>query len=458
MRILAQLKLPLRCCALLALLATAWPTAAQPPASDEFVAILGRFGVLLPQTYADYNPFFMLELEGKKFYGSSYRWKLDTDQVLIGYADGPLNAETQPETFLKSVAAVYAQTVAQGSLLGEKPTTLAAHPGLIFTVETTQGRRLGWAYLVKNRVYLLALTLNDAAKTEAHVKLLSSFRLLTRRDLEPRIQQLLENLTPPPLPPATPPQHVPSDARLAGLQGQVKQITTEEENYYGTELLGVTKLLSVDDYNEQGDLTKSVRYFADMPEAVRLYGYLNGERVFREKRKSNDVTLNKSGQPGSGTTQYSIYQPVIFKLAYKYDSAGQLTELRVVREDGKELERYNYKPGERKVEHRFDGTVGLPGRAWELRWDKVVSTLDEQGNVSEDALKILDESKPYNYHVGGDTYSNTEVRYQTKRYIYKYEFDQHSNWIKRTTTIVTKEKGVTTEEPTRATYRTILYY
>lgn len=80
----------------------ALPVVAQTP--DEFVSVLGRFGVMLPSAYADYRPNMDVTIGGKKLQGTSYRWSLDGDQVVITFASGSedLEAPDKADGLLKT--------------------------------------------------------------------------------------------------------------------------------------------------------------------------------------------------------------------------------------------------------------------------------------------------------------------------------------------------------------------
>ena len=75
----------------------------------------------------------------------------------------------------------------------------------------------------------MSLSLNDPAKNEERVKVLSTFRLLSREDLQPRYAKLIEELTPAPLPQDSQSNRPTTDAQNAALKGPVKQIVTERE-------------------------------------------------------------------------------------------------------------------------------------------------------------------------------------------------------------------------------------
>src|SRR5215510_12119893 len=265
---------------LLVFLAVTANSQQSPP--EEFISILGRIGVMLPSNYAEHKSSVNLSIGENKLTGDIYRWVLDSDQAVISYAWGSIDFESQPDIYLQALRDNYALKTVQGTIIGEKNTSLAGHPGLIFVVENNTGRSMAWAYLIKNRVYLMSLTLNDSTQTEAHVKLMSTVRFLSLKDLEPRLTKLVNELTPDALPQEQANSRPTTDAQDVSLKGRVKTVITEREPYYGELLFGERDLVSSDNYDQSGNLTRAVLYRASLPEAIRVYGTLKGERVFRE--------------------------------------------------------------------------------------------------------------------------------------------------------------------------------
>jgi len=428
---------------------------AQQPASEEFMSILGRFGVMLPANYAEHKANFDLTMGEEKLGGSLYRWVLDSDQVMISYLGGSKDFEAKADVYLKAFRDNYAQTTAQGTVIGEKNTSLAGHPGLIFIIENTSGRTMAWVYLLKNTIYLMSLTLNDAAKMEEHVKLMSTFRFLSLKDLEPRLAKLVGDLTPEPLPQEPPMARPTTDAQDVSLKGPVKRVVTEREVYHDGSLFGNRYLVSDDDFKQDGNLTRSVLYRVTIPEAVRLYGTLKGERVFREMRQYPDLVLasNKLQQKDS-VEKARKPEARDFKMKYKHDKSGQLLEIRVVRPDGKELESFVYDAKNKTVEHTYDPAYGIMDLPLDAEKTKVTSTLDANGHPIEDGFRVRDGQTPWSRSAGpGHTISGYDPRYRTEKVKYEYELDQHGNWIKQTSFSI-KDKPV----PTSVTYRTITYY
>ena len=453
----------MKACLLLSLMLPCVSTSGQQTERAEFISLPGRFGIKLPATYADYTAAWEVAIGGQKFYGSSYRWKLDAEQVVVSYADGAINYEaSQAENLLHAICDDYVQKAAPSKLVGEKITTLAGHPGLVCLVQAAEGRTMCWVYVVNNRFYLLSLTLKDAAKVEEHVQTLATFRLLTRSDLEPHYRQRVAELTPPPLPPEPEVKRPTSDAQDIGLKGNVKQIVTETERCFAPNLFGPRIVDSIDDYDEHGNLTKTVFYGSDAPHAVRIYGYLHADRVFSELRKFPNLMPaadNNRKAPPQGTKP-APPTPTIYTVKYKYDDAGRLNELRILHENGVEAARYVFKLRERKIEGTANPAHGLFDSLWHFKDTKHVSLLDENGYVVEDTSTSSGGPEHKTYALPGNSESITDdsSTNRTDRFKYKYEFDARGNWIKRVTLSVGKGKGGPFETPQQVTYRTITYY
>ncbi|HSE16140.1 MAG TPA: hypothetical protein VLB46_03760 [Pyrinomonadaceae bacterium] len=425
---------------------------AQQPASEEFMSILGRFGIMLPANYAEHKAHLDLTLGEEKLSGALFRWVLDSDQAIISYLAGSVDFEAKADVYLKAFRDNYAQKTTQGTIIGEKSTSLAGHPGLIFVIENPNGRTMAWVYLLKNRIYVMSLTLNDGAKMEEHVKLMSTFRFLSSKDLEPRLAKLVAELTPEPLPLEASTARPTTDAQDVALKGPVKTVITEQEHYLSEALVTNRDLVSVEDFDEKGNLTRSVLYAGTLPEAVRLYGILKGERVFREMRKFPDVVLaTKKPEQKESVEKAPKPEARDFKMKYKYDKSGQLLERRVMRPDGKELESFVYDPKNKSVEHTFDPAYWFMAGTFDAADTKITSTLDANGHAMEDTIRVPEGVNYVSRSAGpGRPVTTYEQRYKTQKIKYEYELDQRGNWIKRTTF---KDK-----QAASVTYRTITYY
>jgi hypothetical protein len=191
-------------------------------------------------------------------------------------------------------------------------------------------------------------------------------------------------------------------------------------------------------------------------ETVRLYGYLKGERAYREKRKEKRLVLVGSKEEKNPESEKLKTESV--KIKSKFDNSGRLSEMRTVDESGNEREKVVYSAG--KVERTFNPVAGIPfldKLGGSNKW-KEVDLLDASGNVMETSRTVPDAPETESRMIDGKMQQLSRERYKTENYKYQYELDDKGNWIKRTTISVKKEKGQTVETPLRVTYRTITYY
>jgi len=188
-----------------------------------------------------------------------------------------------------------------------------------------------------------------------------------------------------------------------------------------------------------------------------MYGYVKSDRAYREMRRLPDLILKTNDPKKKDNVTKQPTEIKIFKIKYKY-SGNQLLEIQVNREDGEEFEKYVFTPKDNRVEHTVDPAYIMIGlRDTIFTKDKVTSQLDDKGIALEDTVMTPSgRADDASQAIPGSGYVNIyKQRYDSQRIKYSYEFDQQGNWIKRTATIVTKEKG---EVADHVTYRKIAYY
>lgn len=446
-------------------LAMAICTNGQQKAPEEFVSVIGQFGVMLPNNVRDDFRKDIIRLDNDKLITWLYRWDLDSEQAVVLYAIGKSDFESKADFYLEKFREAYAP----GSVLNQKKTSFAGHPGLVSVVDSPWrsrkvSRAMIWTYLLRNRVYLMSLTLDDKARTEEHLKLMSTFRLLSPKDIEPRMTAMVEELKPEPLPLEPAPSRPTTDAQDAALKSRVKSVTTESEPYVDGSLYGARELVSVENYDEQGNIVKTVVYQNSRPARVRFYGVHKGDRAFRETRKVWKFQADSKDKDEEPKLEQKLYT-----IKYKYDTAGNLLEMRVLSDDGKVMESAKYDLKSKTVTRRYDSDyqaapshsvvrglleilmiASTPGKPTEI-----VSTLDANGNSIQDAHQVPNGrySRP-----GSNPFLITEeyfLIYRTDKERHEYKFDDHGNWIQRTTFALTKDKGPVATE---IAYRTITYY
>lgn len=438
----------------LVLLTMAICTNAQQKAEEEFVSAIGHFGIMLPPATPDYFDSVRLKIGDDKLIAWVYRWELDHEQAVVIYAIGKVDLESKADFYLER----FRDNYAPGSIRNQKKTSFAGHPGLVSVVDSNTGSAMIWTYLLKNRFYLMSLTLDDKSRTEDHLKLMSTFRLLSPKDIEPRLAAMVEEFTPTPLAQTSSQSRPTTDAQDVALKGSVKSVITESEPYVDGSLFGAVETVSVENFDEHGNLLKTVDYRDSLPRRVRLYGSHSGERAFREIRQVWRRVYSKDKNDSSVTDIKS--KPRVYTIKYKHDPDGKLLQMRVLRDDGKEMETATYNLKAKTVTRRYDSDYLFTRKRSSLGGIKMVSTLDAKGLPIEDAYQIQDpttykERFEYSGNFGFTFFEDSYQHFRTDKERYEYKFDDRGNWIQRKTFSVTKDKQTV---PVAVTYRTIIYY
>jgi len=433
----------------LVLLSVTICTNGQQKAEEEFISPTGQFGIMLPPNSPDHFGSVRLKIGDDKLIAWVYRWDLDKEQAVVIYAIGKVDLESKADFYLETLRNNYAP----GSIRNQKKTSFAGHPGLVSVVDSNAGSAMIWTYLLKNRLYMMSLTLDDRSKTEAHLKLMSTFRLLNPKDIEPRLTAKVEELRPTPLPQASALSRPTTDAHDAALKGPVKTVITESEPYVDGSLFGAVETVSVENYDEHGNLEKTVDYRDSLPGRVRLYGSHNGERAFREIRLLRPW-VDFRDEKNSGTADIKS-EPRVYTIKYKHDPEGKLIQMRVLRDDGKEMETASYNLKAKTVTRRYNSDYLFIRK----RFSKLVSTLDANGLSTEDAYEVQDpttykERFQYSGNFGFSFFEDSYDHFRTDKEQYEYKFDSRGNWIQRKTLVVKNKQTV----PVAVTYRSIIYY
>ena len=432
----------------LVLLTVAIGANGQQKAEEEFVSATGQFGIMLPPNTPDYDSV-RLKIGDNKLIAWAYRWQLDKEQAVVIYAIGKVDLESKADFYLET----FRDTYAPGSVRNQKKTSFAGHPGLVSVVDSKTGSAMIWTYLLKNRLYLMSLTLDDKSRTEDHLKLMSTFRLLSRKDIEPRLTAMVEDLTPTAMAQASALSRPTTEAQDAALKGSVKTVITESEPYLDGSLIGAVEMVSVENYDEHGNLEKTVHYEDSLPRRVRLYGSYSGERAFREITQI-DHWADSQDKNISGISAIKS-EPKVYTIKYKHDPDGKLLQMRVLRDDGKEMETASYNLKAKTVTHRYDSDYLLIRK----RLLKMVSTLDANGLSTEDAYEVkgpttFNERFHFSPAFGFSFFDDSYEHFRTDKERYEYKFDTRGNWIQRKTFTVKDKQTVSIA----MTYRTIVYY
>jgi len=416
----------------------------KPPAltgSERFTSIDGRFTVALPQQISSFSPISINTPKGRVTAGDSYSWVLDGLQFEIGYMDMPIpiaSAEDAKEMIHRGADVILNSAVSKGgTLVSRSDISFAGSVGHEIKVEVPGLVILARFYVIGQRVYqLIASSRKDAQLQASAVKVLDSFKPLTPTDIEAEMRKKIAEATPSPLPQEPVAPKLKSDAEDDGLKGRVKVVAEENEDLSGTWTDGRRKPTHTADYNERGNLTRTVMFdWKGNPFDFTVYGYIDGARV----SKSNSIQYEYDPPPMmmprlAGEPERKSDPRYSSKLAYKYDDKGRLVETLRYWNDGRLGSRtvVSYKDGKRE-----SLSYGLNG---ELN-SKYVETLDEKGNVVE------------------ESYFDTKTDTVRTRYSYAYDsFDAQGNWTKKTTSKWVTKDGQEQFAPAYVTYRTITYY
>jgi len=116
----------------LVLLSVAISTRGQQKAPEEFVSVIGQFGVMLPTTIRDDFKYDILRMEDDKLVAWEYRWNLDSDQAAIIYAIANVDMEAKADLYLERLRDNYAP----GTIRNQKKTSFAGHPGLVAVIDS----------------------------------------------------------------------------------------------------------------------------------------------------------------------------------------------------------------------------------------------------------------------------------------------------------------------------------
>ena len=152
-------------------------------------------------------------------------------------------------------------------------------------------------------------------------------------------------------------------------------------------------------------------------------------------------------------------KPRLYTIKYKHDPDGNLLQMRVLRDDGKEMETASYNLKAKTVTRRYETYDQFIREFAPIGTLKMVSTLDANGHSIEDAYQVMSgttHEQTFDYsRLGGFTFfDNSYQHYRTDKQRHEYKFDHRGNWIQRKTFFVNKNE----QRVFAVTYRTITYY
>jgi TonB family protein len=409
-----------------------------PTATDSFTSLEGRFSIALPSRVSGFRTEVAVTNAGRAE-GSTFDWKTVYGAFTITVIDRPGDLEGASQQILDH----FRDKISEGrdglkpKLLNETIISSNGHPGRDWKFEIRDALALTRMYLVRNRIYTLQAYLSASQKSQEAeaVKILDTFKLLTQEEAAAQTAKKVADAAPALLPQEPVADRPSSDAKDAELKGKVKTVFTETADLSGTWTVSGRKPLSMEYFNEQGNLTKSEQYdYRGNLGSITVYGYLDGERVSSYKsieRPYNPPPMLIASPPGTvrpkSDPRYSI------RHSFKYDDKGRLTETALYQNTGELFYRSVYNYSGNQIENLIYGQDGTLNQ-------KYMNTLDENGNRIENSdYDIKDGS----------------VRH---KYSHKDEFDSTGNWIKRITSEWKTKDGKSELVPSSVSYRTITYY
>jgi len=227
-----------------------------------------------------------------------------------------------------------------------------------------------------------------------------------------------------------------TDRDFDGLKGAVKSVVTERADFKNSAAKsGETNRRRESEitYDEKGNrLTWKIYDYrsGDLFESVR-YALIDGDKVSIEEEvdSPNKITGTIAGQkkPKKSDPRYT------YKLKYKYDAGGNVSEESWIQNDGELWLRYVYKVKGNQTEELVYDREGKLNQ-------KIIHIYDDQKNEIETVFYDVQTDKP-----------------DGKEFFQYLEFDAQGNWTKR---IVSESDGKNRSpvQSRETMFRTLTYY
>lgn len=273
----------------------------------------------------------------------------------------------------------------------------------------------------------------------------------------------------------------PIEATLDKLIGRVHSVRAETLKFSFTSSKrkeGKRYLSSIEEYDAQAKLTKSISY---KPDGSIEFDWTppanpNEQKAFMGESNSDEVTelrikaeYDEKGNIAKEST-YTLEGELLAWTLYKYDAAGnRIEESEFHKGELMRRDTHTYDQNGKKIStSRYDSLIDSgdnPDMKWEYQYDSknnllAVNAYDSDGST-------LSKTR-YEYDSAGSV--TEEVHYESggslsHRTIYVYKYDSKGNWIRRTTyrvTMISPKETDQAELPernvTEILYRTIIYY
>jgi hypothetical protein len=403
-----------------------------------FESLEGRFSISLPQQTHGFQGM-SLPTQFGVAKGAAYVWQMKEAAFVVGHADAPQSLEDAAlaAQFFNGLREQFKKLAAanNGQVGAEKEIRLDTHPGLEQRLELFNGLLVQRTYIVGSRLYQTVFVLKTAQQVYEPVALrvLETLKLLNEREVAAKQSEKVAAAEPSPLPQTPAARRAGTDAADEGLRGRIKTVLTESEDLSGTWSVQGRKRNWFDSYNEQGNLTRREFYdYRGNLMDITVYGYIDGNRVSSSKTIEHEynpppISIGITAGAKKSDPRYDR------KFDFKYDDKKRLTEKTFFQSNDDVWLRYVYKYSGNQREELVYTSEGVLNQRY-------LEVLDDKGNEM--------------------AYTSFETRDGSvrSRQVYKYEFDSHGNWIKRTAQKVVTRDGRDVFEPDNLYYRTITYY
>jgi hypothetical protein len=302
------------------------------------------------------------------------------------------------------------------------------------------------AFFINNTFYTLLVTYSNSSREIEVLKTFDSFQLLSRKEI---IDLKIKEAEPKPLPQSPSIEKFTSDAQDQNLKGKVKTVT---EDYQET-LKSQRELYFETQFNEQGNLTRETTYNFGYPDRIKVWGYIEGNRVCQEKETkiTSDEVLSQRMRPkGTFMIDEAPMEPPPVMTA----AANSKPLPRDERYDTKFTYKYNT---ENKLIEKTE--YSNDGQAYNIRNFTYIGNRRETLSAN---LFINSKNRSVEiYDKNGDVIESSEFDDKGKlelKTTYKYELDLKGNWIVQRSFDNVKVKGRLILKPSSISYRKIVYY
>jgi hypothetical protein len=398
----------------------------------------GGFRINLPKTVASSKEqsFNDGKLSG---FGKVYVWNepgVYHHQILyykLDRNDGKALTATDKAGFLKAFAQDFLKDpIAKGIPFIEKEYVFNGQQGQEIQTISAGIKTIVRFFIAGQRFYFIGLTYSPAQDEARILQTLDSFALLDAKTL---VAAKIEEATPSPLPQEPAGGKIKTDAADNNLKGRVKSVVVETQE----SPRAAREPESEAHYNEAGFLVRETSYSDGYPFEVKLWGYLDGNRVEKSGSISFDNDQRQAPPREKIATMEIEENPDEPRDArygsrhvYKYDDRGRLVERQSFGNNGRLYSRTAFNYTENKREEIDFGPDGD-------EWSREIEIFDRNGDVVE-------------------SYSLDEAGKPVDARVYAYELDARGNWIVQKAFEKKIARGKPAPKLLWTSYRTISYY